>query len=289
MTGSTRRVRVERITVSADGEPGRDGRPDMLAVEEPVQISVLSSVSVSADGVSGSDRGPDISSLTMRTPGHDIDLALGWLVGEGTITGIDDVVGVAQRSRGEGLDRAASVRVRLREGLAGPAGRAFTISSACGICGSDSIEAVRLRARWDVESDRCQVAASVLMTLPQQLRERQATFDRTGGLHAAGLFRADGTPVVVREDVGRHNAVDKVIGYAAREELLPLRGHVLQVSGRASMELVYKAIMAGIPVLSAVSAPSSLAVELARAQGLTLAGFVRGRALNLYARADRVT
>jgi FdhD protein len=287
MSGSARRIRVEHVSV-ADDQLRRDGRPDMLAVEEPVQITVHAGVTVSPEGVSGAGGSTDINTLTMRTPGHDIDLALGWLVGEGTIAGIDDVVGVAQRSRGEGLDRAASVRVRLRPGLAGPAARPFTISSACGVCGADSLDAVQLRARWDVAADGCTITASTLMALPRRLREQQATFSRTGGLHAAGLFTSDGTAVVVREDVGRHNAVDKVIGYAVREGLLPLRGHVLQVSGRASMELVYKAIMAGVPVLSAVSAPSSLAVDLARAQGLTLAGFVRGQTLNLYARPDRV-
>lgn len=276
MSGSANRVRVERVAVRGDGVH-RASEADLVAVEEPVEIRVLVP----------SEAGY-VSALTMRTPGHDIDLALGWLVGEGVVGSIDDVVGVEQRSRGDGLDRAASVNVRLRAGVAPPVGRGFAISSACGVCGADSIAVVHQRARWNLGSDQSSVTADVLTRLPDALREQQATFRRTGGLHAAGLFTTDGVPVVVREDVGRHNAVDKVIGFALREGLLPLRGHVLQVSGRSSMELVYKAILAGIPVLAAVSAPSSMAVDLARAEGLTLAGFVRGENFTLYSRADRV-
>jgi formate dehydrogenase accessory protein FdhD len=276
MSGSANRVRVERVAVRSDGTH-RASEADLVAVEEPVEIRVLVP-----------EEAGYVSALTMRTPGHDIDLALGWLVGEGVLGSIDDVVGVEQRSRGDGLDRSASVSVRLKPGVAPPIGRGFAISSACGVCGADSIAVVQQRARWDVAADRSSVTAEVLTRLPDALREQQATFRRTGGLHAAGLFTADGSPVVVREDVGRHNAVDKVVGFALREGLLPLRGHVLQVSGRSSMELVYKAILAGVPVLSAVSAPSSMAVDLARAQGLTLAGFVRGETFTLYSRADRV-
>jgi formate dehydrogenase accessory protein FdhD len=178
--------------------------------------------------------------------------------------------------------------VRLSPGVTPPIGRGFAISSACGVCGADSIAVVHQRARWHVATDPTSVTADVLIRLPDALREQQATFRRTGGLHAAGLFTTDGSTVVVREDVGRHNAVDKVVGFALREGLLPLRGHVLQVSGRSSMELVYKSILAGVPILSAVSAPSSMAVDLARAEGLTLAGFVRGENFTLYSRADRV-
>lgn len=276
MSGSANRIRVERVAVRDDGVH-RSSEADLVAVEEPVEIRIL----VPAE------RG-HVSALTMRTPGHDIDLALGWLVGEGVLGSIDDVVGVEQRSRGDGLDRSASVNVRLKEGVAPPIGRGFAISSACGVCGADSIAVVHQRSRWHVATDQTSITADVLTRLPDALREQQATFRRTGGLHAAGLFTTDGSPVVVREDVGRHNAVDKVVGFALREGLLPLRGHVLQVSGRSSMELVYKAILAGVPILSAVSAPSSMAVDLARAQGLTLAGFVRGENVTLYSRADRV-
>lgn len=156
------------------------------------------------------------------------------------------------------------------------------------MCGSASIEALRKRGRHDLRADRVRVAADLLAGLPDRLREAQETFERTGGLHAAGLFTADGELVVAREDVGRHNALDKVLGWALLEDRLPLREHVVVVSGRASFELVQKAYLAGAPVLAAVSAPSSLAVETARDVGMTLAGFVRGDRLNLYAGEDRV-
>ena len=276
MTGSAYRVRVERVAVADDGVHRRS-EADQVAVEEPVEIRVL------RPGVA-----EDVRALTMRTPGHDIDLALGWLVGEGVLGHAAEVVGVEQRSRGDGLERSSSVHVRLRADIAQPSPRAFAISSACGVCGADSIAAVHQRARWRIDTDPTAVDAQVLVRLPDLLRDQQPTFRRTGGLHAAGLFAATGEPVVVREDVGRHNAVDKVIGFALREGMLPLRGHVLQVSGRSSMELAYKAILAGIPILSAVSAPSSMSVDLARAHGLTLAGFVRGQALTVYSRADRI-
>ncbi|MGI8948044.1 MAG: formate dehydrogenase accessory sulfurtransferase FdhD, partial [Ornithinimicrobium sp.] len=166
--------------------------------------------------------------------------------------------------------------------------RSFATSSACGVCGKASIDALAVRAAYDLHDDDVQVSAQTLLSLPDLLREQQRTFERTGGLHAAGLFTAEGEPVVVREDVGRHNAVDKVVGWAVQEGLLPLRGHVLQLSGRVSFELVQKAYLAGIPVVSAVSAPSSLAIATAQEAGMTVAGFVRGSSLNVYTRADRV-
>jgi FdhD protein len=165
------------------------------------------------------------------------------------------------------------------------------MTSACGVCGSASIDAVQRRSAFDVAEDPVRVDAALLASLPDRLRSAQRVFERTGGLHAAGLFTADGDLLAVAEDVGRHNAVDKVLGRAARERLAggwPLRGTVLQVSGRASFELAQKAWAAGVPVLSAVSAPSSLAVELARRAGMTLAGFVREPRLNVYAGEQRV-
>jgi len=161
-------------------------------------------------------------------------------------------------------------------------------TSACGVCGKSSIEAVRANAHWSVASDPVQISPQTLYSLPKTLRAGQKLFAKTGGLHAAGLFTSDGELVCVREDVGRHNAVDKVVGWALRADRLPLRGHLLAVSGRASFELVQKAAAAGIPVLAAVSAPSSLAVELAREAGMTLAGFVRGESANVYAGAERI-
>jgi len=157
------------------------------------------------------------------------------------------------------------------------------------VCGTASIEAIEKQSRYDVQTDAAAVDATLITGLPDALRAGQTVFDKTGGLHAAALFDAEtGELLVLREDVGRHNAVDKVVGWALLEDRLPLTGTVLQVSGRASFELVQKAVMAGIPILSAVSAPSSLAVELAAASGLTLVGFVRGSSMNVYSRPDRV-
>ena len=183
------------------------------------------------------------------------------------------------------------VDVDLAPGTALPSwslDRTTYTTSACGVCGKSSIEAVRANAHWSVASDPVQISPQVLYSLPKTLRSGQKLFAKTGGLHAAGLFTSDGELVCVREDVGRHNAVDKVVGWALRADRLPLRGHLLAVSGRASFELVQKAGAAGIPVLAAVSAPSSLAVELARESGMTLAGFVRGESANVYAGAERI-
>jgi FdhD protein len=157
------------------------------------------------------------------------------------------------------------------------------------VCGKDSISSIRLRSTFDVAADPARVSPALLAGLPDRLREAQRVFSSTGGLHAAGLFRSDGTLVVLREDVGRHNAVDKVAGWALRAGLLPLAGHILLVSGRASFELAQKAIMIGVPVLAAVSAPSSLAASLAAESGLTLVGFLRGATMNVYAGEQRVT
>jgi FdhD protein len=179
--------------------------------------------------------------------------------------------------------------VTLEPGRAVTGGhRNFVTTSACGVCGKDSIEAIRLRSAFDVAADPVRVSPGLLAALPDRLRQAQRVFSRTGGLHAAGLFRADGTLLALREDVGRHNAVDKVAGWALRGGLLPLAGHILLVSGRASFELAQKAIMIGVPVLAAVSAPSSLAASLAADSGLTLVGFLRGASMNVYAGEHRV-
>ena len=251
-------------------------RPDTLAVEEPLEIRL----------------GQTPLTVTMRTPGDDIDLALGWLVGEGVIRRPDDVISLRERSQAmpDGLP-ARSVEIELAHGVEAPRPRAFLTSSACGVCGTDAIATIRRRVDEGAsgrDADDRVVAATVLTGLPDLLRAEQSAFARSGGLHAAGLFSLTGELQVVREDVGRHNAVDKVVGWAVRHDRLPLRGTVLQVSGRASFELAAKAVAAGIPVLSAISAPSTLAVDLARETGLTLAGFVRGRSFNVYAGAQRI-
>jgi FdhD protein len=259
----------------------RVNRPDTLAVEEPLEIRL--------DGGGGAEA----FTVTMRTPGHDLELALGFLVSEGITRGPADVLAArhcpdaARDADGEPTHNV--VEVRLRPGTVVPAARYRQVSSACGICGTASIDAVRAHASPSVADDDVTVSGVTLAALPERLRAAQRVFDRTGGLHAAGLFTAGGELVVLREDVGRHNAVDKVVGWAFERGLLPLRRHVLQVSGRASFELVQKACTAGCPVLAAVSAPSSLAVDLATDAGLTLVGFSRGESFNVYAGAQRIT
>jgi len=257
-------------------------RMDSISGEEPLEIRVGNRAG------SGPRQG---LAVTMRTPGDDIDLAVGFLFTEGVIRSADDIV-TAQLCAGTDTPNTYNVvDIVLGDDVPAPVtdpARAFYTTSACGVCGKASIDAIRTRSRWDVADDPLTAPAELLATLPDRLRAAQQAFDRTGGLHAAGLFTGSGDPVLVREDVGRHNAVDKVIGRAARDGLLPLRGHMLLVSGRASFELTQKAWMAGIPLLAAVSAPSSLAVDLAEEAGMTLVGFLRGSAMNVYAGAHRV-
>ncbi|MEZ2371716.1 formate dehydrogenase accessory sulfurtransferase FdhD [Arthrobacter sp. RCC_34] len=271
----TRRRPLLKIVLGE--EPRR--RIDTLAVEEPLEIRVASSP----------------LAVTMRTPGHDVELATGFLVSEGIIADGGDIR-TAIHCGGPGTGGEENtynvLDIALAPHVAPPspdAARNFYTTSSCGVCGKASIEAVETVSRHDVSVDPVTVDAALLATFPDRLRERQAAFEKTGGLHAAALFdAATGELLVVREDVGRHNAVDKVVGWAAQNGRLPLTGTVLQVSGRASFELVQKAVMAGIPVLAAVSAPSSLAAELADDQGLTLVGFLRGNSMNVYAGAQRI-
>ena len=266
----TVRRRVTRVRPSAD----RSERVDTLAVEEPLEIRY----------------GAEVLNVTMRTPGDDVDLVGGWLVAEGVVHTATDLTSA---SFCPGLDDGGHqtynvVEVRLAEGIEPRRRSTELITSACGVCGASSLAAVSVDSPYDLAADDVRIEQEVLASLPDRLRAAQRVFDRTGGLHAAGIFTPDGDLLCAREDVGRHNAVDKVVGWALREGLLPLRGHVLQVSGRASFELVQKATMAGVPVLSAVSAPSSLAVHLAEERSLTLAGFVRGGGFNLYSQPGRV-
>jgi FdhD protein len=231
--------------------------------------------------------------VTMRTPGHDFDLALGFLVSEGVVHRADDAVAIryCAGATEDGSNTYNVVEVVLDPTVPTPSAsleRSFYTTSSCGVCGKASLDAVRTTSAWTVADDPLRVKPEILAALPARLREAQAVFDSTGGLHAAGLFSADGQLLTVREDVGRHNAVDKVIGDAVRNGSLPLRGTILMVSGRASFELVQKAVMAGIPALAAVSAPSSLAVDLAEDAGLLLVGFLRGTSMNVYSRADRL-
>jgi FdhD protein len=230
----------------------------------------------------------------MRTPGHDFDLVHGFLATEGVITGPADVAGLryCDSVDAEGRNTYNVVDVELAPGVAVPDSaldRRFVTSSACGVCGKATIDAIRGRSRFDLTRDTVRLPLDRLLGLPARLREAQQLFDKTGGLHAAGLVGTDGGLVACREDVGRHNAVDKVIGDAVRAGRLPLTGHVLVLSGRAGFELTQKAAMAGIPVVAAVSAPSSLAVELAGEVGMTLVGFLRGDGANVYTCPERLT
>jgi FdhD protein len=268
----TSRYRVLRL---ADGVG--TARPDTVAAEEPLEIRV----------------GGGPLAVTMRTPGDDFDLARGFLVSEGVVSAASDVAAIryCAGATADGANTYNVLDVLLGDGIAAPhpsIERNFFTTSSCGVCGKASLDAVRTVSRWVIEHDPLRLSPATIATLPDRLRSAQRVFDRTGGLHAAGLFDADGGLLVVREDVGRHNAVDKVIGWALGEGRLPLTGTTLMVSGRASFELVQKAVMAGIPALAAVSAPSSLAVDLAREMGLTLVGFLRGTSMNVYSGAQRL-
>jgi FdhD protein len=252
-------------------------RPDTLVVEEPLEIRVA---------------GRPLA-VTMRTPGDDIDLAHGFLLTEG-IVGTAADIHTARYCAGtvDGENTYNVLDIALAEGVPPPdpgLERNFYTTSSCGVCGKASIDAIRTRSRYPVQDDPVIADPAVVATLPDTLRAAQTVFDRTGGLHGAGLFTASGELRCLREDVGRHNAVDKVAGWALRAGLLPLTGHILLVSGRASFELTQKALMMGVPVLAAVSAPSTLAVDLAAESGMTLIGFLRGASMNVYSGADRVT
>jgi FdhD protein len=276
MGRATGRRTVLRITA----DTSRTG-PDSVAVEEPLEIRV---------GPPG--RGPRRPlAVTMRTPGDDLDLALGFLFTEGVIRCAEDVY-TAQLCAGDQQPNTYNVvDVVLAAGVPPPdvdPARNFYTTSSCGVCGKASIDAVRTRSAYDLGADPTAVSAKTLAELPDRLRDGQRAFGLTGGLHAAGLFTVDGDLLCLREDVGRHNAVDKVVGWAVRAGRLPLAGHTLLVSGRASFELTQKAWMAGVPILAAVSAPSTLAVDLATEAGLGLVGFLRGGNMNVYAATHRV-
>jgi FdhD protein len=270
-----RRTSKRRIDKVADGVA--TSRSDTLVTEEPLEIRL--------DGRS--------LVITMRTPGDDFDLAAGFLVSEGVVTQSEQVRGI-RYCAGATADQANTyniVDVQLDPDVELPEftlERNFYATSSCGLCGKSSLDAVRTTAKWTVRDDGLVLDPDLLATFPDRLRSAQRVFDRTGGLHAAGLFTPQGELTYLREDVGRHNAVDKLVGRALLDDRLPLRHAVLLVSGRASFELVQKAAMAGIPCLAAVSAPSSLAVDLAEEVGMTLVGFLRGRSMNVYAGRQRI-
>ncbi|MFF5563699.1 formate dehydrogenase accessory sulfurtransferase FdhD [Streptomyces sp. NPDC012623] len=270
VTERRRTIRIRDGVVSA--------RPDTLVAEEPLEIRL--------------DGRP--LAITMRTPGDDFALAVGFLVSEGVLAAAADVRSVVYcaGAKEDGSNTYNVVDVRLAPGVPVPditLERNVYTTSSCGLCGKASLDAVRTTARFPIaDTPPVRVEPALLSGLPDRLRAAQRVFDRTGGLHAAALFSEDGELLDIREDVGRHNAVDKLVGRALRQDLLPLSRAILLVSGRASFELAQKAVMAGIPVLAAVSAPSSLAVDLAAESGLTLVGFLRGPSMNVYAGDERI-
>jgi len=281
LSGRTARRRVLRITLPGGDRPGGTAtRSDLLAGEEPLGIRV--------DGTA--------LTMTMRTPGDDLELAAGFLVSEAVVAAPGDIAGIklcdgtaCGHADHDGLGNVADVTLAAGVTIAPGARRTFMTTSACGVCGKASIADICVLPHAALAGDATRFAPAVLAGLPDRLRQAQRVFSSTGGLHAAGLFTAEGDLIAVREDVGRHNAVDKVVGRALLDGRLPLAGCALLVSGRASFELVQKAVLAGIPLLAAVSAPSSLAVELAQEAGLTLVGFLRGPSMNVYTGEHRLT
>ena len=266
------RITVKRPLLRVDRGVARESF-DTLVAEEPLELRI----------------GGVPVSVTMRTPGNDFELAAGFLLTEGLVARPADMR--AMRYCTPEPQQYNVLDVELAAGVAPvdpSAARNFYTSSSCGMCGKASIDAVRTRSPYSVADDPLRLSSATLASLPPRLREAQRVFETTGGLHAAGLFDAHGELICMREDVGRHNAFDKVIGWAALEDRLPLRAHVILASGRAGFELVQKALMAGIPALAAISAPSSLAVELADEAGMTLVGFLRGESMNVYAGDRRV-
>jgi FdhD protein len=262
-------ISTEVVRYSVSRKPTRC--VDTVAAEEPFEIRV---------------RGRGIA-VTMRTPGNDFELAAGFLFSEGVIRKREDVVGMAPCLQSDSpqdtmnVFLAPSVKVDFKRLT-----RHVFASSSCGLCGKTSIDAVR--QNFPAITSQLTVPVKILARITRTMRAAQSTFDRTGGLHAAAVFDGEGRLLVLREDVGRHNAVDKVIGFGLLESKLPFGSHVLLVSGRASFEIMQKALAAGIPIVCAISAPSSLAVELARDSGQTLVGFLRGRTMNVYTSPERI-
>jgi FdhD protein len=273
MARAPRSVDLTQVTEWNDGITSR--KDDFLAAEEPLEIRI----------------GENPLSVTMRTPGHDLELAAGFLFTEGLMHRRDQIISL-EPATNDGDGKRGNV---VRADLAGEVlpdfdklRRHFFAASSCGICGKASIDAVRSRL-LQTPNPKFRVAPNLITNLPDALRSAQDVFERTGGLHAAALFEADGQLLIVREDIGRHNAVDKVVGWALLNDRVPLSECVLLVSGRGGFEIIQKAIVAGIPVVASVSAPSGLAVQLARELNLTLIGFLRGNRFVVYAGEDRIT
>lgn len=271
--------RIMRVEVNSWHEQERVQREDLLTVEEPFEIRI----------------GGRSLAVIMRTPGNDAELALGFLFTEGIIQSAQDVVKVEEALDADGLPLANVINVVLRDELrqedaqkqTGAFERHFAVSASCGLCGKNSI-ADLICTTSPLEPDDLRIPVSTFYALSQRLHAEQAVFSRTGGLHAAGLFTIDGELCLLREDVGRHNAVDKLIGHGLLHNNYPYNKYILLVSGRTSFEILQKALRARIPCVAAISAPSSLAVELAASSGITLIGFLRGHSLNVYTHPERI-
>ncbi len=270
---------VSRTTIKKIDAATVTDTSDLLATEEPMEIRV-------EYGPAGKRIQKNIS-VTMRTPGNDEELATGFLFTEAIVTDAKDIVAVTRPKK----DNEGVVLVSLAENVtleASSLERNFYTTSSCGVCGKASIEAVRTACNIPDSFDNLRIPATLIYQLPGLLRRQQEVFENTGGLHACALFDSSGKLVLSREDVGRHNALDKLIGAALNDGMIPLDNHILLLSGRASFELVQKAVMAGIKIVAAVGAPSSLAAEMAEEWGMTLIGFLRGERFNIYSGAERI-
>ena len=269
MRAPERSVELTQVTEWEDGRVRKV--QGSLAAEEPLEIRI----------------GGVPLTVTMRTPGNDLELAAGFLLTEGIIESPEQIAGLRTKAPENGL-KSNVVEVELKDSdwNSEDLQRNFYAASSCGICGKASINAIRVRGLRQLDSG-FRIDPEMLCRLPEALRTEQEVFSRTGGLHAAALFDGEGRLMALREDIGRHNTVDKIVGWAVLEKRLPLSQHVMLVSGRGGFEIVQKALAAGIPILASVSAPSSLAVKLAREVGLTLVGFLRGRRFVIYAGESR--
>jgi FdhD protein len=276
MSSVPARRAVTAVRVRALDAERMTDRPDKVVTEEPMEIRVH-----------GPGQEPRALAITMRTPGNDFELATGFCATEGILQSVDDVDSIAYCLAGDGVQEynVVTVKLRRRVELEGRE-RTFVANSSCGLCGKMTLDQVEQHCAPVAPGPG--LRRSVLANLPARLREAQPVFATTGGIHAAARFSTEGTLVSLREDVGRHNALDKVIGGALLERELPLTDEVLMVSGRVSFEIVQKAAVAGLPIVCAVSAPSSLAIDAANRFGQTLVGFVRGAAANVYSHAERI-
>jgi FdhD protein len=278
LKNTSRRTSKTKVRVRVVEDGSARVRPDVLATEEPMEIRL----------VSGGSR--QTVAVTMRTPGADFELAAGFLYGEGIVSSPEDIKKISYCVDVDAEQQYNIVNVELRAGRKydpRPLERHFYTTSACGVCGKASLEQLELRG-CPVIPPGPEMAAEKIYSLPQKLRESQGLFEATGGLHAAALFDADGDLHILKEDVGRHNATDKLIGWALLEGRLPLCGHAVMVSGRSSFEILQKCLTAGVPIVCAISAPSSLAVDVARRFNITLVGFLRGNRFNVYSAPERV-